>query len=240
MSTSQQRMTPRGLLALALHEGVVPGPYLDVRNIWTYGIGHTAEAGDPDPAKMPRGMPADLAPAIRKAFQLFQKDVASYEAAVRRAVKVPLKPHEFDALVSFHYNTGAIAQAKLTQHLNAGDRIAAANGFMGWLKPASLRQRREAERDLFRYGAYPDDPIPVWSVDKNGRIDFRRPLRRLSKGEALTLLGSAPIDVPDFGRPEPRPDPVTGDPPPERSKGAALLMAIFTAIAAAFVFLTRS
>ena len=35
---------------------------------------------------------------------------------------VPLAPHEFDALVSFHYNTGAIARAALTGAFNAGDR----------------------------------------------------------------------------------------------------------------------
>ena len=56
-----------------------------------------------------------------------------YEAAVLRAVKVPLEPHEFDALVSFHYNTGGIAKAALTRHLNAGDRAAAATAFMAWL-----------------------------------------------------------------------------------------------------------
>ena len=44
-------MTNRGLLALARHEGIVPGPYLDVRKIWTFGIGHTAAAGPPDPAR---------------------------------------------------------------------------------------------------------------------------------------------------------------------------------------------
>ena len=52
------QMTDRGLLALVRHEGIVPGPYLDVKQVWTFGIGHTAAAGPPDPATMPRGMPA--------------------------------------------------------------------------------------------------------------------------------------------------------------------------------------
>jgi len=76
-----------------------------VKNIWTFGIGHTAAAGAPDPAKLPRGMPADLEAGIREAFRLYRTDLAAYEAEVRRAVKVPLAAHEFDALVSFHYNT---------------------------------------------------------------------------------------------------------------------------------------
>lgn len=178
----------RGLFALIRHEGVVPGPYLDVNNVWTFGIGHTAAAGPPDPARMPRGMPADLDAGIREAFRLFRTDLATYEAEVLRAVKVPLDTHEFDALVSFHYNTGGIAKAALTRQLNAGNRAAAAQAFMGWLRPAAIRSRREAERDLFARGIYPTGTIPVWSVDRKGQLDFSRPIRRLTEAEALALL----------------------------------------------------
>jgi lysozyme len=200
-------MTDRGLLALVRHEGLVPEPYLDVKNVWTFGIGHTAAAGAPDPDRMPRGMPANLDAGIREAFRLFRADIVAYEADVLRAVKVPLEPHEFDALVSFHYNTGGIARASLTLHLNAGDRAAAAQGFMGWLKPPSIRNRREAERDLFRDGRYPTGTIPVWAVDGKGRVDFFRPVRRLSKDEALDLLRPANITVPPTVPPAPPPPP---------------------------------
>lgn len=182
------KITDRGLLALLRHEGVVPGPYLDVKDVWTFGIGHTAAAGPPDPARMPRGMPTDLDAGIREAFRLFRADLATYEVEVLRAVKVQLEPHEFDALVSFHYNTGGIAKAAVTRHLNAGNRTAAAAAFMGWLRPAAIRSRREAERDLFARGIYPTGTIPVWSVDRDGRVDFLRPIRRLSEAEALALL----------------------------------------------------
>ena len=199
-------MTDRGLLAVVRHEGVVPGPYLDVKGVWTFGIGHTAAAGPPDPARMPRGMPADLDAGIRDAFQVFRTDLAAYEAEVLRAVKVPLEPQEFDALVSFHYNTGGIAKAALTRHLNAGNRAAAAAAFMGWLKPAAIRSRREAERDLFARGIYPTGTIPVWSVDRNGRVDFSRPIRRLTEAEALALLRptGTPMPPPDQPTPVPR------------------------------------
>ena len=185
-------MTDRGLLALVRHEGLVPGPYLDMKQVWSFGIGHTAAAGPPDPARMARGMPADHDAGIREAFKVFRTDLAAYEAAVRRAVTVPLAPHEFDALVSFHYITGGIARAALTKHLNAGNRVAAAEAFMGWLKPAAIRSRRETERDLFDEGRYPTGTIPVWSVDRNGRVDFSRPIRRLSETEALALLRPIP------------------------------------------------
>jgi lysozyme len=184
--------TDRGLLALIRHEGIVPGPYLDLKDVWTFGIGHTAAAGPPDPARMPRGMPVDLDAGIREAFRLFRTDLAAYEAEVRRAVKVPLAPHEIDALVSFHYNTGGIAKAALTHHLNAGNRVAAADAFLNWRRPPSIIPRREAERDLFRDGGYPGGTIPVWAVDRAGRVDFSRPIRRLTETEALDLLRPQP------------------------------------------------
>lgn len=184
-------MTDRGLLALVRHEGIVPGPYLDVKQVWTFGIGHTAAAGAPDPSRMPRGMPDDLEAGIREALRVFRADLASYEAEVLAAVTVPLAPHEFDALVSFHYNTGGIARAALTRHLNAGDRAAAARAFLNWRRPAAIVPRREAERDLFWHGRYPVGTIPVWEVDRSGRVDYSRPIRRLIEKEALALLRPA-------------------------------------------------
>ena len=193
------QMTDRGLVALARFEAIVPGPYMDVKQVWTFGIGHTAAAGPPDPEAMPRGMPEDLEAGIRDAFRTFRADLARYEADVLRAVTVPLAPHEFDALVSFHYNTGGIARAALTRHLNAGNRVAAANAFLNWRRPASIIPRREAERDLFRDGRYPGGLIPVWSVDRAGRVDVSRPIRRLTENEAMALLRPEAAAVP--GRP---------------------------------------
>ncbi len=201
-------MTDRGLLALVRHEGLVPGPYLDVKQVWSFGIGHTAAAGPPDPAQMARGMPADLDAGIREAFRLFRADLAAYETEVLGAVKVPLEPHEFDALVSFHYNTGAIARATLTKALNAGNRVAAADAFLNWRRPAAIIPRREAERDLFRHGRYPGGTIPVWAVDRNGRVDFSRPVRRLTEAEALALLRQPLVPQPTV--PELAPDAPSG------------------------------
>ena len=52
----------------------------------------------------------------------FRNDLAKYESAVNMAFKVPLKQHEFDAAVSFHYNTGAISRASWVKSFNAGKR----------------------------------------------------------------------------------------------------------------------
>ncbi len=182
-------LSPRGIVALASHEGLVPGPYLDSVGVWTYGIGHTAKAGNPDPVRMPRGMPENLTAAIRAAVILFATDVQKYAAEVRAAVKVPVEQHEFDALVSFHYNTGGIRGAQLTKALNANDRKAAADGFMGWLKPREILERRTAEQRLFRDGVYPSGRLTVWRVNSSGRVLWT-PARTLDADELLALLPS--------------------------------------------------
>lgn len=192
MPSPATTMTDRGLLALARHEGIVPAPYLDSVGTLTFGIGHTAAAGPPDPSRMPRGMPADLNAGIREAFHVFRADIARYEAEVRATVTVLLAAHEFDALVSFHYNTGGIARAALTKALNAGNRVAAADAFMGWRKPTAIIPRREAEQRLFRDGLYPGGTIPVWAVDRAGRVNFARPIRSLTERDALVLFRPEP------------------------------------------------
>ena len=196
------RMSEDGLVALARHEGIVPGPYLCDADVWTFGIGHTAAARGPDPARMPRGMPADLSGAITKAAALFAADVRTYEAAVMSAVRVPLYQHELDALVSFHFNTGAIFRADAVRLLNAGDRRGAADALMNWRKPASVVPRREAERRLFRDGTYPAGKIPVWGVTPSGRVVWK-PVRMVAPDDFLALLHpAAPKASP---RPSPRP-----------------------------------
>lgn len=192
-----------GIFALALHEGIVPAPYKDSVGVWTYGIGHTAAAGAPDPAKMPRGMPDDMDAALRAVFEVFRKDLPKYEDGVRRAVKVPLTQAQFDALVSFHYNTGAIGRASFVKRLNAGDMAGAAAGMMAWSKPSEIIPRRRSERDLFAKGVYPTGKVTVWRVDSNGRVIWT-PVRTLSMQEVLTLA-RAPAQVPPAAKPEHKP-----------------------------------
>lgn len=200
-----------GLFALALHEGIVPAPYKDSVGVWTYGIGHTLGAGYPDPAKMQRGMPSNLDAALRDVLDLFRRDLPKYEAGVNRAVKVPITQAQFDALVSFHYNTGAIGRASFVKRLNAGDEVGAAAGMMAWSKPASIIDRRKAEQKLFAKGIYPTGTVPVWKVDGNGRVIWK-PARRLTKDQVLALL-DGPVAAPHV-----RETPKTEHEPPVMSK----------------------
>lgn len=229
------KLSDRGILEIAEHEGIVPAPYLDSKGIWTFGVGHTAAAGDPDPARMPRGMPADIDAAIDQALKVFARDVASYEDRVRRAIKVPLKQHEFDALVSFDFNTGGIFKARLTERINAGDRHAA-ESFMGWLKPPEIRKRRTAEMTLYQTGDYDRNgrTVPIWNVDGAGKL---RGVAATADGETLlrrmrTLAPPAPeplpaenifaVDWDDLPGPIVIPSPLEPDPDSLEARVAAL------------------
>lgn len=195
------KVSDKGIAALVVHEGVVPAPYLDSVGVWTVGIGHTAAAGAPIPANMRRGVPDDLDEALRDVFAVFANDLERYAADVRRAVKVPMAQHEFDAAVSFHFNTGAIARASWVKHWNAGNKAAATKAIMNWTKPKEITGRRQDERDLFAHGRYPKGRATIWNVSTSGRVIWK-PLRTLSPDDVLRLMQRAPImpapaDVPD-------------------------------------------
>jgi GH24 family phage-related lysozyme (muramidase) len=82
-------------------------------------------------------------------------DLVRYAAEVDRALgDVAASQAQFDALVSFHYNTGAIARATLTRKHRAGDYEAASAEFGRWVRAGGrvlrgLVRRRTAEAALY-------------------------------------------------------------------------------------------
>ncbi len=84
------------------------------------------------------------------------EDLAACAAEVAAAIGGALTTQsQFDALVSFHYNTGAIARATLTQKHIAGDHAGAAREFARWNRAAGrvlqgLVRRRAAEAELYQ------------------------------------------------------------------------------------------
>ncbi len=141
---------------------------------------------------MPRAMPLDIDAAVIAAIDQFAIDVKGYVARVNAAITVPLAQHQFDALVSFDFNTGGIPRAKLTAAINAGDPDAARH-FMGWLRPPEIRKRRTAEIELFRTGDYAanGDAVPIWRTDGKGRLTGI--LRTMSGADLLRRVATAPI-----------------------------------------------
>jgi GH24 family phage-related lysozyme (muramidase) len=66
----------------------------------------------------------------------------------------PTTQHQFDALVSFHYNTGRIGDATLTRRHIAGDHAAAGAEFGKWIHNGGkvlrgLVKRRAEEAELY-------------------------------------------------------------------------------------------
>lgn len=87
------------------------------------------------------------------------QDIARHAADVARAIGPALTSQsQFDALVSFHYNTGAIGRATLTKRHNAGDHTGAAREFARWNRASGtvlrgLVYRRAAEAELYQSDA---------------------------------------------------------------------------------------
>ena len=83
------------------------------------------------------------------------QDLLRYAAEVTAAIgAAPTTQAQFDALVSFHYNTGAIARATLTRKHIAGDCSGAAREFTRWNRAGGrvlkgLVRRRAAEAELY-------------------------------------------------------------------------------------------
>lgn len=84
-----------------------------------------------------------------------ERDVASHAAQVTKALgDAPTSQTEFDALVSFHYNTGAIHTATLTARHRSGDRKGALEEFARWNRAGGrvlkgLVRRRQAEARVY-------------------------------------------------------------------------------------------
>lgn len=215
-------MSTEGLIALIGHEGIVLSRYKDSVGVWTIGVGHTAAAGGLNPATFTGTL------TITQAIELLRTDIAKYEKAVDAAVKVPLKQYEFDALVSFHYNTGAIDRAELTKSLNGGMKAKAGQQFLNYLKPPEIGKRRRAESKLFLDGVYPAPVATIYPTSKDGAIQWGKG-RAVNVRELLSTstpppapiapaAPTAPVVIPKpVVTPAPKPVPVSTSTPAKRS-----------------------
>jgi lysozyme len=113
-------------------------------------------------------------------------DMGTFERHVEKNAQVILAQHEFDALVSWAYNTGGPSHATVWKHLNAGRRKKVGPALKAWNKANGqvlngLVRRRNSEAALF-----------------DGNIE-----------EALKIAGAKkPTDKP-ISKPSPAPKPDT-------------------------------
>lgn len=165
-------VSSNGLILVKRFEGIKDGdpttvnldPYMDDVGVWTIGWGHAIV--DPINNRMLRGekdasRAHELYPdglTTSQADDLVRADLLDASRDVSAFVKVPLTDNQFDALVSFHFNTGALHGSTLLAQLNVGDYVGAASQFVRWNKGKvkgvlvplpGLTTRREQERKLF-------------------------------------------------------------------------------------------
>jgi lysozyme len=129
-----------------------------VHGVLTIGYGHTSVAGAPH---------VSIGDTITQsdADRILGEDLKRVEDEVNRLVHVPLNQNQFDALVSFEFNTGALGHSSALPLLNAGNYVEAADHLLlynqaGGRVLAGLIRRRKAEHELFmsQVTLLPDTP----------------------------------------------------------------------------------
>lgn len=140
-----------GRALIEVFEGLRLDAYKDAVGVWTIGYGHTSAAGG---LKVRPGMKITEA----EADKLLAGDLKRVEKHVERIIRVPLTQNEFDALVSFDFNTGSLMKGSIDNKINAGDKIGAMKTLLrynhGTINGKStvlrgLTRRRKAEKLMF-------------------------------------------------------------------------------------------
>lgn len=139
-----RRLNEAGLALLKKWEGCKLTSYKDIGGVWTIGYGHTSSACP------------DMRITQEQADYLLREDLATFESAVDKAVKVPLTDNQFAALVVFTYNVGrgAFNNSTLLRKLNAGDYASVPSELLRWNKVKGvpikgLTNRRNGEVELW-------------------------------------------------------------------------------------------
>ncbi len=143
-----RRISDDGVALIQRFEGceltAYPDPGSADGNPWTIGWGSTG----PD---IKRG----TVWTQDQCDERFRADLVQYEQQVEDALDgAPTTQSQFDALVSFHYNTGALPRSTLLKKHKAGDYAGAANEYGRWIYNAGkvmrgLVNRRAAEAELY-------------------------------------------------------------------------------------------
>lgn len=154
------KMGPNGLAVVKAFESCMqavkgqPGmfrAYVDPVGVLTIGWGHTND-------HLPKFTSSTVWTQAQCDAAL-AGDMKTFEDHVNRLAKVDLAQHEFDALVSWAFNTGGPATASLWDALNAGNKAAIPGKLAQWDKGtvngvkvalAGLTRRRKAEGLLFQ------------------------------------------------------------------------------------------
>ena len=133
------------------HEGVRNKPYVCPAGLWTVGVGHLIGDGKQLPDSWNKTFTGEEIDGLLKS------DLRRFELGVSKMLpNVPLRQHEFDALVSFCFNLGlgCFQRSTIRQALLRNDKKAAMESLVKYCKAGGkilrgLQIRRLDERSLF-------------------------------------------------------------------------------------------
>nr|WP_321511141.1 peptidoglycan-binding protein [uncultured Celeribacter sp.] len=178
MHTSEQ-----GIYTLELEEGDVLKAYRDIVGRWTIGMGLTAASGviTPKPG---------MIITRKQSRELTEKALArNYEPAVNAAMP-GADQHEFDAGISFHWNTGAIKKASwVSLWRQKAGRSAISAKFRLYNKAGGKRVQALADRRERELKILFDANYPVLTEPKSASIAKARWAITLTELEKAMILG---------------------------------------------------
>jgi lysozyme len=140
-----------GIALIKHHEGVRSRPYRCAANLYTVGVGHLIGDGKHLPDSWNRTFSAEEIDGLLKS------DLRRFELGVHKMLpNVPLRQHEFDAIISFCFNLGlgCFQRSTLRQALLRGDKKAAMESLVKYCRAGGkilrgLQIRRLDEKALF-------------------------------------------------------------------------------------------
>jgi len=133
------------------HEGVRSKPYQCPAKLWTVGVGHLIGDGKSLPASWNRTFTNEEIDGLLAA------DLNRFELGVSKMLpNVPLRQHEFDAILSFCFNLGlgCFQRSTIRQALLRGDKEQAMESLVKYCRAGGkilkgLQNRRLDEKRLF-------------------------------------------------------------------------------------------
>lgn len=149
------RLSDPSLRFIGRWEGFRGKLYNDTTGNCTIGYGHLVHLGrcnGSEPDWMRRGI------TRQRGLELLRADAQRFADGVCDRVRINLRQHEFDALVSFAFNVGinGFGGSTLLKKLNRGDKGSVPSELMRWTSGGipGLVNRRRAEGVLFSQGRY--------------------------------------------------------------------------------------
>lgn len=151
MTANTFKTSDNGRKFIELWEGLYLKTYDDGTGTLTIGYGHTTAAGPP-------AVHPGMTITQEQADAILAADLASVEIEVNHYVTATIDQNQFDALVSFDFNTGGLARSSALRDVNAKDFAAVPAALDLWdigggRVMAGLLKRRKAEGVLFMTGA---------------------------------------------------------------------------------------